>query len=119
MSKVLRTYVGPAYDPERDWTSKLRSRSGHKSFEDSAPCAAFTMRDPTIREQMTAFVIKYGQSQTPNWNENLRANPPVYHLDLAVSAGSKTSSFVITTSQVGRVSTYPIWQFTPLLITNL
>jgi hypothetical protein len=33
MSKVLRTYVGPAYDPERDWTSKLRSRSGHKSFE--------------------------------------------------------------------------------------
>jgi hypothetical protein len=88
-------------------------------FEDSTPCAAFTMRDPKIREQMTAFIIQYGQSQTPNWKENLRANPPVYHLDLVASAGSKTTSFVITTSQVDRVSTYPIWHFTPLLITNL
>jgi len=65
------------------------------------------MRDPKIREQMTAFVIKYGQSQTHNWKENLRANPPVYHLDLAVTTGSKMSSFVITTSQIERVSTYP------------
>ena len=62
MSKVLRTYVGPAYDPERDWTSKLRSRSGHKMFEDSMPCTVFNMRDPKIREQMAAFIIKYGQS---------------------------------------------------------
>lgn len=53
---------------------------------------------------MTAFVIKYGHSQAPKWKENLRANPPVYHLDVAVSAGSKTSSFVITSSQVERVS---------------
>lgn len=62
------------------------------------------MRDPKILDQMTAFVIKYGHSQTPNWKENLRANTPVYHMDLAVSAGSKTSSFVITSSQVERVS---------------
>ena len=62
------------------------------------------MRDPKVLDQVTAFVIKYGRSQAPNWKENLRANPPVYHLDLAVSAGSKTSSFVITSSQVERVS---------------
>ena len=62
------------------------------------------MRDPDIQDQMTAFVIKYGHSQTPNWKDNLRVNPPVYHVDLAVSAGSKTSSFFITSSQVERVS---------------
>ncbi|PQE10655.1 heterokaryon incompatibility protein [Rutstroemia sp. NJR-2017a BBW] len=106
ISKLLYTYLGLAYDPERDWTSKLRRRAGYKLFEDSAPCAAFTMRDPKIRELMTAFVIKYGQSQTSNWKENLRANPPVYHLDLAVNAGSRTSSFVITTSQVERMQQF-------------
>lgn len=62
------------------------------------------MRDPKILDEMTALVIKYGHSRTPNWKENLRANPPVYHLDVAVSAGSRTSSFVITSSQVERVS---------------
>ena len=62
------------------------------------------MRDPKVRNQMNAFVIKYGHSQTRNWKKSLRFNPPTFHLDLAVSAGSKTSSFVITTSQVERVS---------------
>ena len=62
------------------------------------------MTDRKIRNQMNAFVIKYGHSQTRNWKESLRFSPPTYHLDLAVSAGSKTSSFIITSSQVERVS---------------
>jgi hypothetical protein len=56
---------------------------------------------------MAAFVTEYGHSQTPKWKENLRATRPVYHLDLAVSIRSKTSSFVITTPQVERVSNWP------------
>ena len=113
MSKVLQAYLGQVYNPERDWTSSLRSKSGHQPFKNSTLCAAFTMRDPKILDQMTAFVVKYGHSQAPNWKENLGANTPVYHLDLAVSAGSKTSSFVITSSQVERVSnrSYLSFQF--------
>lgn len=62
------------------------------------------MRDPKILDKMTAFVVEYGHSQTPNWKENLQVNPSVYHVDLAVSVGSRSSSFFITSSQVERVS---------------
>ncbi|KAI3318140.1 hypothetical protein HD806DRAFT_549483 [Xylariaceae sp. AK1471] len=104
MSKVLQTYLGQAYNLERDWTSCLRSRSGHKPFDgDLTTYAAFTMRDPLILGPMTRFVLEYGRSQTPDWKENLRANPPVYHLELAVSSGSKTSSFVFCSSQLERM----------------
>ncbi|KAF2812279.1 uncharacterized protein BDZ99DRAFT_518138 [Mytilinidion resinicola] len=48
--------------------------------------------------------IQYlGEHMTPKWKETLEANPPVYHLDVVVSKGSKTSSFVITSSQVERM----------------
>ncbi len=72
------------------------------------------MRDPKILDQMTAFVIEYGHSQALNWKQKLRVNPPIYHVDLAVSVGSKTSSFVITSSQVERVSIpsrFSLWTF--------
>lgn len=104
ISKILQTYLGQVYNPERHWTSSLFSRNGHKPFKDSFPCAAFTMRDRKTTDQIIAFLTKYGHSQTPNWKECLRVNPPVYHVDLAVSVGSKTSSFFITSSQVERVS---------------
>ena len=104
MSKVLQAYLGQAYSPERQWTSRLRSRSGHKAFEDPTPCAAFTMRDMKTRSQMTSFIIKYGHSRIAKWQEKLRANPPIYHVEVAVSAGSKTSNFVMTSSQLERVS---------------
>jgi hypothetical protein len=47
--------------------------------------------------------MEYGQSYTPGWKESLQASPPIYHLDVAVSTGSKTSSFVIESSQIKRV----------------
>ena len=90
--------------PERDWTSKLRSRAGYKPFADSTFCAAFTIREAKTIDKMAAFVIKYGSSQTPKWRENLSASRPVYHIDLAISTESKSSPFVIATSQVERVS---------------
>jgi hypothetical protein len=105
MSKVLQCYLGQVYKPERDWTSCLRSKSGHKPFDgNSTTHAAFTMRDPVILEPMTEFLLEYGRSQTPDWKEKIRENSPVYHLELAVSSGSKTSSFVFSSSRLERVS---------------
>jgi len=104
ISKLLQTYLGHVYDPGRDWTSFFRSRSGYKPFESPAASAAFVLREPDVRHQMTAFIMKYGQSQTPNWKDNLQANPPAYHLELAVSTGSKASSFGFDSSQIERVS---------------
>ena len=101
----MHNNLGETYDPDRDWTSRLRSRSGHKPFADPTPSAAFTLRDSETLEDLTDFVINFGRSQTPNWRDNLRAYPPsAYHFDLAVSSGGKASSFVTTTSQVERVS---------------
>ena len=118
MSKVFQVYLGQAYNPERDWTSELRSRSGYKPFKGSTGCAAFTMRNPKILDQMTAFVIEYGQSQAPNWEKNLRANLPTYHVELAVSAGGKASPFVINSSQIEKVSIQYCHHFVQLLITR-
>ncbi len=82
----------------------LRSRSGYTPPDSPDSRAAFTIKDPMILNHMTDFVIKYGSSQTAEWKEKLRVNLPVYHLDIVASAGSKVSPFVITTSQVERVS---------------
>jgi hypothetical protein len=104
MSKVLQAYLREAYDPERDWTSPLRSRSGHKGFDGTTRAFAnFTMRDSQILGPMTEFLIEYGRSQTPNWKERIRANRPVYHVDLAVSSGRKTTSFTFCSSRLERV----------------
>ncbi|KAF1996938.1 hypothetical protein P154DRAFT_607356 [Amniculicola lignicola CBS 123094] len=103
ISKALQARLGQAYNPETNWTSHLRSRSGHRPFHSLTICAAFTIQDPKILGEMTDFVTQYGQSQTPKWKETLEANPPVYHLDVIVSEGSKTSSFAITSSQVERM----------------
>ncbi|KAH8819774.1 heterokaryon incompatibility protein-domain-containing protein [Xylogone sp. PMI_703] len=101
-SKVLQNYL-ESYDPERDWTSYLRTRSGYKPLIDSTPCAAFTIRDPEVLQEMTSFAIKYGHSQTPKWKETLQIKASVYHIDLVVSEGSQTSSFVINSSQIERM----------------
>ncbi|KAH8698045.1 hypothetical protein GQ44DRAFT_733432 [Phaeosphaeriaceae sp. PMI808] len=98
-----RSYLGKAYDPERDWTSELRSGFGYTAFTHETPCAPFTLRDPTVAGRMADFIVKYGRSKTPKWPDKLRKNATVYHLDLAVSTGDKRSSFVGTTAQIERM----------------
>ena len=104
ISKLLQTYLGQAYDVERDWTSDLRSRFGHSAFTGSTSNAPFTLRDPVTIGRMTDFVIDNGFSKSPYWQEKLRQSLPVYHVDLAVSAGGKGSTFVTTTKQFERAS---------------
>jgi hypothetical protein len=65
------------------------------------------MKDQEVRKEMTRFVVEYGISQTPEWRERIRASLPNYHLELAVSTGSKRSRFTISTSQIERVSVRP------------
>lgn len=54
---------------------------------------------------MTQFLLENGRSQTPGWEEHLRTNSPVYHVDLAVSSGSKTSTFAVSSLALERVRT--------------
>ncbi|PMD47662.1 hypothetical protein L207DRAFT_415975, partial [Hyaloscypha variabilis F] len=108
ISKLLQKYLGDVYDPERDWTSVFRSRSGYKLFESSTAAASFILKDTNVRNAMTAFIMEYGQSYTPGWKESLQASPPIYHLDVAVSTGSKTSSFVIESSQIKRMQNFRV-----------
>ncbi|KAF1839660.1 hypothetical protein BDW02DRAFT_486530, partial [Decorospora gaudefroyi] len=102
-SKILQTHLGHLYDPERDWTSELRSRSGHQPFQSFDSYAAFTLKGHELARQMTAFVTSFGRQTTPNWNAILPRVSPIYHLDVVVNRGSTSSSFVLNTSQIERV----------------
>ncbi|KAK4123607.1 hypothetical protein N657DRAFT_633853 [Parathielavia appendiculata] len=104
ISRMLQAHLGPDYDPETHWTSRFRSRCGHRLFSGVVHeiCAAFTIDEVKIVDKMTAFLIEHGRSGNPGWKEKLRATQPVYHIDVAVSAGG-SSSFVITSSQVERM----------------
>lgn len=62
------------------------------------------MRDQTTAEKMTTFLVKFAQSKAPKWKQNLQANLAVYHVDVVVNAGGRSSSFVIDSSQVERVT---------------
>ena len=105
-------HLGGAYDPERDWTSLLRVRSGYnphiESFWD--PSADFTLRDSVTRENMVRFLLEHGRSNTPGWENHLRANSAVYHIDVAVTSGSKHSRFTISSNTLERVS-HPIFSW--------
>lgn len=61
---------------------------------------------------MTTFIMEYGKSRTPQWTETLKSSdPPVYHVDVVVSTGSKVSEFVIGSAQIERVSEAARWSF--------
>lgn len=108
MSKVLQTYLGTSYDPERDWTSRLRSRSGHPPFiGDSQAWANFTISNNSALTPMKDFILKFGHSQTPRWREKLQKSHLVYHLDLVTNSRTKNSGFDICAAQIERVSRMP------------
>jgi hypothetical protein len=104
VSKLLQTYLGQAYDVERDWTSDLRTRFGHPAFTGSTSAAPFTLKDPESIARMTDFVTENGFSKTLGWQEQLRQSQPVYHLDLAIGAGGKGSTYVTSARQFERAS---------------
>jgi hypothetical protein len=102
---MLQTHLGHLYDPERDWTSEHRYRSGYKPFTNIRSHAAFTLGGPEVAKQMLSFVTSLGRSSAPDWKAFLQDHALVYHLDVVVNSGSKMSPFVLTTWQTERVST--------------
>ncbi|KAF2823081.1 hypothetical protein CC86DRAFT_409849 [Ophiobolus disseminans] len=104
-SKILQTHLGHAYDPERDWTSKLRRRSGYKPFEDGDANAAFTLRCSDIVKQMGTFVTSFGKLGSSPYAASQKCSP-IYHLDVVVNGGNIASSFVLSTSQIERMRRY-------------
>ncbi|KAH7202459.1 hypothetical protein DER44DRAFT_669606 [Fusarium oxysporum] len=104
VSKILRANLGQAYNPERHWTSKLRTRSGYSyPVTGLANTASFTISESETSELMTRFIIQQGQSKTPNWKQELQATSPVYYLDVVVSGRGRTSMFAISSSQIQRI----------------
>jgi hypothetical protein len=106
VSKLLQKYLGDVYDPERDWTSEFRIRSGSKALPSPAPTPAFILAEPNVREGMTTFLLEHGQFDATDWRGSIKRSPFVYHLEVAVGIGSKTSAFTLRTSQIERVSNY-------------
>jgi hypothetical protein len=82
----------------------MRCRSGYESFTHLGSSAAFTLEGTAVAKQMTAFVTSFGQSLAPEWKVLLKKCSLVYHLDVVVNSGNKSSPFVLTTSQMERVS---------------
>nr|CEG04394.1 unnamed protein product [Fusarium clavum] len=104
VSKVLRANLGQEYDPERHWTSKLRTRSGYSHpVTNLANAASFTISHSETSELITRFIIQQGQSKTPNWKQELQGASPVYHLDVVVSGRGRTSMFAISSCQIQRI----------------
>jgi hypothetical protein len=82
----------------------MRCRSGYESFKDLGSYAAFTLEGTAVTKPMTAFVTSFGKSLAPEWKVLLNKCSLVYHLDVVVNSGDKSSPFILTTSQMERVS---------------
>lgn len=103
VSNLLQSQFGDVYNPIQHWTSVLRGRSGLPPYSGLTSYASFTLTEPAIVDKMTDFLIKFGYSETPKWQDRIRKHPHVFHLEVAATSGSKDTSFAFTTSQVEKV----------------
>lgn len=95
VSKMLSTYLGTSYRPERDW-------AGFTPLCHSTSQAAFFLRDAEVVKTMTSFVKRYGRCAQMSWQEQLDAQVN-YYVDVFARANAKTSPFALGSGQIERV----------------
>ncbi|KAI0406032.1 hypothetical protein F4802DRAFT_560462 [Xylaria palmicola] len=101
VDKLLMKNV-PHYESKTHWTSPLRTRAGlwHRIYNrDTSP---FTIYNPLASQDMTQFLMESGHMTAYQWV----GRAPVFHLEIGVSTGDSTSSFVWGTSQLRRTCKY-------------
>ncbi|EXJ77094.1 hypothetical protein A1O3_10252 [Capronia epimyces CBS 606.96] len=108
VSHELRRMLGKAYDPNKHWTSPLRTRDGNKTFSpdrnsDGKPkvYASFTIKDTS--KVFTRYLAQ-GYSDAAKWV----VKPPVYHLDVKTTAGNLNSEFSVSNAQLKMARIYTI-----------
>jgi hypothetical protein len=78
-------------------------------FADTESCATFTLKGSDIAPRMAAFVTSFGRAASGE-TTFLQSSTTIYHLDVVVSRQSKASSFVLSTSQIERVSSTSMYR---------
>jgi hypothetical protein len=87
--------------PSTNWTSYLRSRSGHKPYDPpNLSVSTFTIQDTSGR--LTAILSQKGYQQVKYLTES-----PTFHIQVVPSAGPVSSTFDIDSEQIKKVSRAP------------
>lgn len=102
VSITFERYFESFYDPERHWTSPLRSRVGFSEPKDPGPVGAapFTFPADAITLEITKFLVQHAGLNTSIWNHQ----NPTYHFEVAVTEGNDEEAFVWDAAQMERVS---------------
>jgi hypothetical protein len=102
VSKVFEQHIGEAYNPSIHWTSNFRELAGFScmgaSFEQSTP---FTISDRIASRAVTTFLHRAGYTASAKWY----GCAPVYHFDVAPSAGDWRAPFSCDSRRFEMVST--------------
>ncbi|KAM3089563.1 hypothetical protein ACMFMG_001147 [Clarireedia jacksonii] len=110
-STVLSACLNGQYHPKLHWTSPLRTRAGYPYTPYNEYKSPFTIANPLSSQAMTEFLIKTGQEIALNW----RGRVPTYHIELAVSSGERSSSFVWDGSQLEMMRRFRLDRSNPSL----
>ncbi|KAB8207040.1 heterokaryon incompatibility protein-domain-containing protein [Aspergillus parasiticus] len=88
--EFLRHVLGSAYNPEKHWTSPLRSRCGHAPLPapDNAPLSSFYI-DASTGRAMTEFLKTKSIKHAEYWD----FSPPDYHIDVQTTVDDISASF--------------------------
>jgi hypothetical protein len=108
MSQYFQSHLGPNYEPNTHWTSRLRTRAGNASLDDQTDHASFTFAGEVVSSQITQILARYGYPEATSG----RLLTPTYHFEVAVTLDDQSDSFHLHIAQFERVSAIQIYHLT-------
>ncbi|RWA08173.1 hypothetical protein EKO27_g6931 [Xylaria grammica] len=91
MSRFLTSFLGlRVYNPNKHWTSELRSRDGHTQYKKKPDCSTFTIRER--RGKLREFILQL--SDDISLHESCK-----FHIQVCATNGDLQSRFILSNSQ--------------------